>query len=875
MGSNMGTMTNEERERRILAMEEELRLLKGQSPQSSNFPGFAPLCTPVGGVSLAGSEATQGPRLNEPKQKLEMGGSRHDHDRWLVNGQLYLEANGWLTNAQHVAYFTCQHVGSSLWPIFRAKLQAGDFADWNAVEAWVRSLQPQPNYDVLDRLERLSQRERPVIEYLSEFDTVLAEMPLDITLDDRLLFRTFRKGLDQALILLLAGHPEWNTYTAVRTKVLLLEEYAMAAGNYRPRSQKNKRPVAPSATVATAGANKPQAKARPWQRGKQGSKPQPSGQKGQKPNGAGAGRNGRDAAAGACFYCHQKGHIRANCPQLRKGPQAHAVEVAKGPKKGFPLVINAVEIVSDPAESHPVKRVLAFEPPQKRVPDSPGTVEADTLSQLLGGLYPETAKSPECVRPVTTPTELEVVVPASAEQKEGPSWAPCQVELGGDHPLHQEPRLARVQAHGRQRLVEMALLYQKDLSLGDLMNPNFWYKGNPIHWGWFRRFAESLVNPLIRERIAELGEAVPTTCPRWLWDCLGHRFLKACYGLRAPDSVESAALLKQREVSRRSKPQPVVAGSVSVSAVPVSKPASGSGVLSAQQEATASPTSSEGSGNSCEKPAAYSDSPWDDSLVITQLLDARHPDPLQWVLSDIPECGASLELAPESETESETWGFLNPAEHNNVTMTNRVSSVPEGDGVAIYDYLATTEMDGGSLMVVKLKLGSIQCRALLDTGASINIVSTTVWDQLMAGKKGQTESPLKYRALPVGSEGPGVRMADGTYIPHSGKRVEAPIILDDRVSGVCQFDVLPLGNYDVILGMPWFRSCQPRADFARHLLWVRIGKEHVCITCEQTTKADLASAKLPPSPDSCQTESVRSGEDILSFGELQTMLRAW
>ena len=109
------------------------------------------------------------------------------------------------------------------------------------------------------------------------------------------------------------------------------------------------------------------------------------------------------------------------------------MEVAKGPKKGFPLVINAVEIVSDPAESHPVKRVLAFEPPQKRVPSSPGAVEADTLSQLLGGLYPEKATSPECVKPVAAPTELEVVVPASAERQKEPSWAHCQVELGGDH----------------------------------------------------------------------------------------------------------------------------------------------------------------------------------------------------------------------------------------------------------------------------------------------------------------------------------------------------------------------------------------------------------------------------------------------------------
>ena len=35
-------------------------------------------------------------------------------------------------------------------------------------------------------------------------------------------------------------------------------------------------------------------------------------------------------------------------------------------------------------------------------------------------------------------------------------------------------------------------------------------------------------------------------------------------------------------------------------------------------------------------------------------------------------------LSFESETESETWGFLNPAEHNNVTVTNRVQLCARG-----------------------------------------------------------------------------------------------------------------------------------------------------------------------------------------------------
>ena len=191
------------------------------------------------------------------------------------------------------------------------------------MEVWVCSLQPRPKYDVLDRLERLSQHERPVLEYISDFDTVLAEMPLDIVLDDRLLFRTFRKGLDRALVILLAGHPEWVTYSVARTKIALLEEYAVVAGTYWPRSQKTKHPLVQGSAVAPAGVTKPPA--RPWQKGKQGSRPPPRGQKGEMCDSSAGSQRNHDRSAGACFHCHQKGHTRAQCPQLHKGPQAHAV----------------------------------------------------------------------------------------------------------------------------------------------------------------------------------------------------------------------------------------------------------------------------------------------------------------------------------------------------------------------------------------------------------------------------------------------------------------------------------------------------------------------------------------------------------------------
>ena len=202
----------------------------------------------------------------------------------------------------------------------------------------------------------------------------------------------------------------------------------------------------------------------------------------------------------------------------------------------------------------------------------------------------------------------------------------------------------------------MAQLYQKDLRPRDLLNPNFWYSGNPIHWGWFRRFANSLADTLIKNRIAELVEAVPTTCPRWLWDCLGHRFLEGCYGLRLPTAEEKSAFLEEKEIPRRSPPQLVRNRPAVVPAMPAGQSTSPSVVATDQLGATASPTSPGGSANSCEAPVAYSVSyPWTESMVVTASLDAWHPDPLQQALGGL-ECGAR----PLSAQEFGTLSSLNP-----------------------------------------------------------------------------------------------------------------------------------------------------------------------------------------------------------------------
>ena len=79
-----------------------------------------------------------------------------------------------------------------------------------------------------------------------------------------------------------------------------------------------------------------------------------------------------------------------------------------------------MEVFSTPAEPVPTKRVLAFEPPRKEVPGSPGDVEADTLSQLLGGLYGKEPLNPVRAKPVMTPTELEVADLSRPYRRTGP-----------------------------------------------------------------------------------------------------------------------------------------------------------------------------------------------------------------------------------------------------------------------------------------------------------------------------------------------------------------------------------------------------------------------------------------------------------------------
>ena len=61
-------------------------------------------------------------------------------------------------------------------------------------EIWVRSLQPRVNDDVLDRLEDLSQGGRRVIEYINEFDSILAETPPGMTLDPRAPVQGLQEG---------------------------------------------------------------------------------------------------------------------------------------------------------------------------------------------------------------------------------------------------------------------------------------------------------------------------------------------------------------------------------------------------------------------------------------------------------------------------------------------------------------------------------------------------------------------------------------------------------------------------------------------------------------------------------------------------------
>ena len=313
-----------------------LELGEGDPPRVS-FPGFPnPGITHGTDVTLGGltsQEARSRPRLSEPKQVLELDGSTQEHDRWLCNARLFLQANDMLGDRDHIAYFVSKNVGSSLWPIFRAKLQeAGAFACWADVEIWVRSLQPRVNDDVLDRLEDLSQGGRRVIEYINEFDSILAETPPGMTLDPVLLYRAFRKGLDRSLITLLAGRPDVRTYTRVRAVAPELEQCAIHAGTFRPRLGKKEgsanTQVGPSHTNSVQPTEKHDPDYQEFLKWKAARKQSGRVKADQK-------QDAREQRL--CFKCGKPGHIKRDCPELQANTVQRVPADAKG---GFPLVIN-------------------------------------------------------------------------------------------------------------------------------------------------------------------------------------------------------------------------------------------------------------------------------------------------------------------------------------------------------------------------------------------------------------------------------------------------------------------------------------------------------------------------------------------------------
>ena len=101
-----------------------------------------------------------------------------------------------------------------------------------------------------------------------------------------------------------------------------------------------------------------------------------------------------------------------------------------------------------------------------------------------------------------------------------------------------------------------------------------------------------------------------------------------------------------------------------------------------------------------------------------------------------------------------------------------------------------------------------QLHVLLDTGATMNVISEQALQRLKANNR-VSKDMVDSVAEPQASEM--VRMADGSTIPHSGHIVTFAYVVHHTWEANDTFQVLPLQGYDVTLGIPWFQ---------RYLMWI-------------------------------------------------------
>ncbi|GBG77668.1 hypothetical protein CBR_g24114 [Chara braunii] len=123
------------------------------------------------------------------------------------------------------------------------------------------------------------------------------------------------------------------------------------------------------------------------------------------------------------------------------------------------------------------------------------------------------------------------------------------------------------------------------------------------------------------------------------------------------------------------------------------------------------------------------------------------------------------------------------------------------------------------LLYVRIQVGQASCSALLDSGASCNLMS-----QAFMQKAGLC-APVRRKAKPTT-----IKLADGRTQQLIDRYIEAvPVYFAPHACEVVTFDILDT-DFDIILGMPWLASADHTVNFHRRTLTVRdaFGAEVSC-----------------------------------------------
>src|SRR5271169_3060821 len=130
---------------------------------------------------------------------------------------------------------------------------------------------------------------------------------------------------------------------------------------------------------------------------------------------------------------------------------------------------------------------------------------------------------------------------------------------------------------------------------------------------------------------------------------------------------------------------------------------------------------------------------------------------------------------------------------------------------------------------VLLSQSSCTLQALLDSGASINLIHESVVKSLKL--KTRSCSPTQ------------VSLADGRTLPHAN----AEAVLDFSIAGVPHqeiFLVAPIGIHSMILGMPWLERVNPLIDWRKKVVTPRRSRHK-----KRKLSADTNQTSVPPKPE--------------------------